>query len=756
MMVRRPGTASRDRPATEPDVSASRSVEPGRLGDVWGGLAAMLVAFPSSIAFGAVIYSAAAPELAGQGALAGVLGAAALGLLAPIVGRNPGFISAPCAPAAAVLSGFAAELSAHAGLGSERILGLLALTALLAAALQVLLGALRAGRLIKYIPHQVVSGYLSGVGLIIALAQLPKLLGTPSGLGLGEALLAPARWSAASVIVGLVTLAVCLATPRLSSRVPATIVGLAAGTACYFGLGLAWPELLRLEGNPLLLGPVEASGSLVEAARGRLLGLAALRPSDLALVAGPAATLAVLLSIDTLKTGVVLDALLGRRHASNRELLAQGAGNAAAFLVGGVPGAGTMGPSLVNVTSGARTTRASVLEGALVVVAWLALGGLLAWLPVAALAGLLLAIAWRMLDLRAFRLLAQRDGRLDFFVIASVVAVAVGIGLIQASVVGVCLAILLFIRDQIRGNVILGRHDLRQVHSKRRRPSEEWRVLDEVGAAAELVRLQGNLFFGTTDQLFSQLEADLDRRRFLLLDFRRVLSMDYTAAQLLHQLARRLREHGGALLFCGMPAAGPRRRDLEDYLEQVRLLGEGGAGARLFDTREQALEWIEARLLEAAGRPEAEPSRPLPLSGMSLLRDLPDEVLAALEGLVRERSAPAGERLLAADEEGDEIVLVRRGLVHVLLPLASGKRHHVATVGPGEAFGEMSFLDRSRRSAEAVAAEPTEYYLLARGDFDRLAESDPRFASVVFERLSRELAARLRSTSAELRAVEER
>ena len=716
----------------------------------------MLVAFPSSVAFGAVIYSAASPELAGQGALAGVLGAAALGLTAPLIGRNPGFISAPCAPAAAVLSGFAAELSARAGLGAERILGLIALTALLAAALQVLLGLLRAGRLIKFIPYQVVSGYLSGVGLLIAIAQFPKLLGVPAGTGLGHALGSPRLWSWPSLVVGLITLAVSLLLPLWSRRLPATIVGLAAGTAVYFGLGLLRPELLVLEGNALLLGPVEASGSLLEAAHGRLLGLAGLQLSDLLLVAGPAATLGVLLSIDTLKTGVVLDALLGRRHASNRELFAQGAGNAVAFVAGGVPGAGTMGPSLVNVTSGGRRITASLIEGGLVVLAWLVFGGLLAWLPVGALAGLLLAIAVHMVDLKSFKLLAQPDSRLDFVIIAAVVATAVGVGLIQASVVGVCLAILLFIRDQIRGNVILRRHDLSEVHSKRRRRAEEWRVLDEAGERAELLQLQGNLFFGTTDQLVTQVEPDLPRRRYLVLDMRRVMSMDYTAANLLKQLARRLQERGGELLFCSLPTAGEKRRDLEDYLRQVGLLGRKGAGTAVFETREEALEWVEGRLLEEAGSTSTEPTRPLPLGETALFRGVPEAVLARLQAAVRERSFETGDKLIEAGQEGDEIVIVRRGRVRVLLPLESGKRHHVATIGTGVAFGEMAFLDRGRRSAEAVAAIPTDCYLLSREDFDRIAAEDPELARIVFERLARELAARLRATSAELRVVEER
>ena len=121
-------------------------------GDLWGGLAAMLVALPLAIAFGVLIYTAIGPDHAGEGALAGILGAAALGIIAPLVSRNGGFITAPCAPAAAVMSALAAELAASGNLSVARITMLLAITALLSSLLQIVYGLVRAGRLIKFIP----------------------------------------------------------------------------------------------------------------------------------------------------------------------------------------------------------------------------------------------------------------------------------------------------------------------------------------------------------------------------------------------------------------------------------------------------------------------------------------------------------------------------------------------------------------------------------------------------------------------------
>lgn len=724
-----------------------------RAGEFWGGLAAMLVALPSAIAFGVLVYSPLGPAHAGDGALAGVVGAAVLGIVAPLIGRNGGFITAPCAPAAAVLSAMMAGFVAEGSLPLERLPGLLALTALIAALLQVALGLLRAGKLIKFIPYQVVTGYLSGVALVIAVGQLPRLLGLPKGLPLAEGLLQPQAWNWTGIGVGLATIAAMAAAPWLTKKVPAAIIGVAAGVAAYGALALLQPGLRELAGNPLVIGSFDTSGSLLEAAAGRAASLLAIEPSDVAPVFAPAATLAVLLSIDTLKTGVVLDALTHRRHDSNRELLAQGGANFASFLAGGMPGAGTMGATLVNVTSGGRTLWSGVLEGALALAAFLLLGTAIAWVPIAALAGLLIMIAWKMFDRGMFRLVLNRGTRIDFLIILVVVVVA-QFGLILASVVGVGLAILLFIRDQILSSVISGVAHLDQVRSKRKRLLAEQALLAKHGAMAAVAQLRGNLFFGTTDQLFSELEGELGRLRYLLLDLRRVHSMDYTAVHLLEQMRARLRERGGELLFSGMPSNLPSRPDIERYLAELGLAGRGGIP--VFDTRDGAIEWMEDRILESAGWTPPAAEQVLELSRIELFADLDADSLGDLASAVESRKLPAGGKLCSRGDQGDELYLIRRGRVRVLLPLEGGKHHHLVTLCQGDYFGEMAFIDREPRSADVVAATDTEVYALSRGRFDEIVRRNPSLGQRVFEALAHAVSRRLRAADAELQALEAR
>ena len=482
----------------------------------------MLVALPSAIAFGVTIFSPLGGSYAAQGAIAGILGTTALGIVASSFGGTKRLISAPCAPAAAVLAALAIGFS-DKGVAPESALLMLTLVGLICGVLQVTFGAVGLGRLIKYMPFPVVSGYLSGVGLIIILSQIPKFLGVPKGTGFWDSLSSLSSWQWQGIAVGAVTVAVMLLAPKFTKVVPAAILGLTAGVLTYFGLALADKNLLALSGNPLIVGPLGGSGEgLGEAILGRWKSIGGLRPADVWNVIIPGATLAVLLSIDTLKTCVVLDALTRSRHDSNRELIGQGLGNLATTAIGGVQGAGQMGATLVNISSGGQTRRSGLIEGVLALGAFLVLGSLIAWVPIAALAGILIVIGFRMFDRHSLQLLKSRSTILDFVVIVAVVVVAETISLIAASGVGIALAILLFIREQIGGSVVRRKAYGKEMFSKQVRLPAEMAILEKHGEATVILELQGSLFFGTTDQLLSALEPELGRRTYVILDMRRV------------------------------------------------------------------------------------------------------------------------------------------------------------------------------------------------------------------------------------------
>jgi sulfate permease, SulP family len=731
----------------------------GTLGaDLWGGAASMLVALPSAIAFGITVYALIGPESLARGANAGIIGAIALGLIAPVLGGAPRLISAPCAPAAAVLAAFATELLAPAGgaagSGTERIIVLLMLVGFLAGVLQLAYGALGFGRLIKYIPYPVVSGYLSAVAVLIFVSQVPKFLGLPNELATWGGVWSPPAWRLAALVVGGATVLGFVVTRHLTKAVPGTIVGLAAGLAAYWVYGAFDPTLRSLEHNPFVIGSVAGSGNGVAAALGASLSaLIQLSWSDVKLVVVPALTLSLLLSADTLKTCVVLDALTLSRHNANRELLGQGAANVVSGLFGGMPGAGTMGATLINHASGGRTRLSGICEGGFVLAAALLLRPWLAWLPIPALAGLLLVVAFRMIDWHNFDLLRQRSTLLDFLVIAAVVAVAVKFNLIAAAGAGLALAILLFIRDQVRGSVIRRKITADKFSSKQHRVAADQAVLESAGRAITICELQGSLFFGTTDQLLCELEPDLQHARYLILDWRRVRSVDYTAVHLLERFEARLKQRDGCLLFSRLPPAVSQGRDLRRYFEQVGVLKKD---VLVFDTLDDALQWAEDRVL-AAARPEPrEGDEPLGLADFDLTRPLTDPATTAVLGhCVDERSFAAGEHIFRAGEHSDRLYLIRRGVVRIVLPLNQGGHHNLASFGRGSFFGEMAFLDSGVRSADAVATEPTSLFVISRSVFDAVSARQPEVASRILAELARELAVRLRRSDAEIRALYE-
>ena len=720
--------------------------------DAWGGLAAMLVALPSAIAFGVASFAGLGAGYSAQGALAGMLGAAALGLVASAWGGAPRLITAPCAPAAAVLSALALQMSTT-GTEASAILLMLAVTALIAAGLQILFGVIGLGRLIKYMPYPVVSGYLSGVGLIIILSQIPKFLGAPEGATWHHVILLPAAWRWEAITVGAITILVMTLAPRFTKKVPAAILALAAGVTSYFLLCLVEPVLFSLNGNSLIVGPLRGEGpGFVETLSTRWKSVGAVDLSDVYSVVVPAITLAILLSIDTLKTCVVLDAMTRSRHDSNRTLIGQGLGNLASVAVGGMPGAGTMGATLVNVSSGGSTRWSGLIEGGLALAAFLLLSSILAWVPIGALAGILIVIGVRMIDRDSLQYLSSRETVLDFVVIAAVVIVALSFGLIAASGTGIVLAIALFIREQVGGAIVAQKTYGNRRFSKRVRTTAEMDILEKRGDQAVVFELQGSLFFGTTDKLYTALEPELGVRRYVVLDFRRVQSVDVTAVHMLQQMEDRLSERGALLLFSCIPARVPSGRDIRHYFKEVGL-DQAGRRARVFDEIDDALEWIEDSLIDEAHIEQAS-EKPLELREIDLFAGRKQETLAALEACMEARACQAGKRIFARGDTGDEIYLIRRGAVRILLPLGDGRSHHLATFGRGSFFGEMAFLDHQPRSADAVTFTDCDLYVLSRGRFDGLVEGHKLLGLNLMEGLARVLAARLRHTDAELNALE--
>lgn len=722
----------------------------GLTGDLWGGLAAMLVALPSAIAFGVTIYAPLGGGYAAQGAVAGILGATVLGLVATAFGGTQRLISAPCAPAAAVLSALAITFTQQE-LPPELVLLMLGMVGLLAGLIQIALGSVGVGRLIKYIPYPVVSGYLSAVGLIIIGSQIPKLLGSPAGTDLLTALAHPGAWSWQAIVVGATVIATMALAPLVSAAVPGAIVGLIAGVGGYLVLGVVNPALMTTTSNPLLIGQI-AVGDInplhTMASYWNLLGGLGLQ--TLLNVLAPALTLAVLLSIDTLKTCVVLDAMTNSSHDPNRELVGQGLGNMASAMVGGISGAGTMGASLVNLSSGGATRRSGLVAGGLSLIAFVTLTPLIAWLPVSALAGILIVIGARMIDRHSMQFFFTPTTRLDFVVIVLVILTALFVNLIAASGVGVALAILLFIREQTRSSVVRNRIEGKDFFSERARNRNEPQEATIETDSLVVFELQGSLFFGTANQLHAALEPETTTRKYVILSMRRVQSLDVTATHVLEQIKNRLEENNAYLVFCDIPKGLPSGLKMKRFLKDTGVVRPTNK-AFAFRQLDDALEWVEAQGRQPAQPPEDD--TPLALQDMPLMALQNSQAVTALESMLSTRTVKAGKKIYKAGVADTDLLFIRRGVVKVSVPIRGKEQYHLVTVVKGATLGSMGFLAHEGQSAEALAVTDVDLYALPAAGFSILAEQHPALALAISQHLTQQLANYLRVSLAEIQAL---
>ena len=718
--------------------------------NIWGGLASMLVAIPSSIAFGVTIFSALGVNLAAQGAVAGILGTAALGLVSPTFGGSSRLITAPCAPAAAVLSALAIGF-VHDGISSGTILLMLGLIGLLAGIMQIGLGVLGVGKLIKFVPYPVVSGYLSGVGLLIIGSQIPHFLGASHGKGLIDAVMNPADWAWQSVLVGLAVGGTMIVTPRITNLVPAAIVALLAGIGVYLALAVAGWAAFSPENNPLLIGTLPSSPlRFMDSLNLRFNSVHSLGLKVVVDVLVPAMTLAALSSIDTLKTCLVTDAMTNTHHNSNKELVGQGLGNIASALVGGVPGSGTMGATMINIASGGTSKISGIMEGVFALGAYFIFAPMIAWIPVSALAALLIVIGFRMIDRHSLAFFFAPSTRLDFLVILSVILVAIFGDLIAASGVGVAVSMVLFIREQIRGSVVHSRIEGKELLAHRVHLLAAKDYLNQQSDKVVVIELQGSLFFGTASQLLDALESEIATRKYVILSMRRVHSLDVTATHVLEQIKDRLEEYDAYLIFCDIPKGLPSGLKMKKFLKETGVV-RPTTKALAFRQLDDAVEWVESEML--AGFPEPDHSTPMDLAQMPLFAGCSAPTLAALEDATYLRSIKEGKKLFKPDEESDELFFIRQGLVKVSLSMGKKDDYHFATCGPGELIGGMGFLDKMNQYAEAEALTDMSVYVLPRSQFEILVRDQAHVAVVILEALGRSLSNRLRFSINQLHAL---
>ncbi|GAB3378907.1 SulP family inorganic anion transporter [Spongiibacter taiwanensis] len=529
-------------------------------GDITGGITAGVVALPLALALGVA---------SGLGPMAGLYGAICVGFFAALFGGTESQISGPTGPMVVVLAGLFASLSGDAALIFTAVV--------LAGLLQIVFGVLGLGAYIRLVPYPVISGFMTGIGVIIIILQLSPLLGheAPSGtLGaLGHLPTALADIHVANLALGLGTLALVYSWPaKVGKYLPAPLAALIIGGVLAYLL-LDVPVLGDIPtGLPTFNLPVIPDQSLW------------------LLVIEAAFILALLGSIDSLLTSLVADNMTRSRHDSNRELVGQGLGNTVSGLLGGIAGAGATMRTVVNIRSGGKTRISGAVHALVLLAIVLGMGPLASNIPLAVLAGILVKVGLDIVDWSYIKR-AHQGPRWDLALMGLVLGLTVFVDLITAVAAGVVLAALSFVRQIAKLQIENLRYLPEHLDSE-----EERGLLERLGHRTLLFEFSGPLSFGAAADLGHHVREHCEPgSQVLLLDFSRVPSLDVSAVVAVENIATDASISGKSLYLIGLN--GTVRQTLEKM--NGGLPGDGVFNARIDALRAAAIALDRAEAGEA-------------------------------------------------------------------------------------------------------------------------------------------------------------
>ena len=734
-------------------------------GDISGGISAAVIALPLALAFGVSAFAPiGTPEAMAMGAAAGLYGAIFTGIFASLFGGTASQITGPTGPMTVVITGFIATTMKHPVIQqqSDPLSTLLTLTAMvvfMGGLVQILMGLLRCGTLIKFIPYPVIAGFMNGIAVIIFLGQIAPILGMKTFFD-ADGIFSPIKLhegvgSLPILGIGVATVIVILIAPKITRKVPASLVGLIFGTGLYLLLGKTiLPEFTRFEGNPFIIGAIPAGFPVpfgyLSIPIGDILKMVLQYPT---LFIAPAVALGVLGAIDSLLTSLVADVSTKTKHQSNRELFGQGMGNVLSAIFGGMPGAGATVRTVVSINSGGRTRLSGMIHGSLLLFILVALGPVAGWIPMCVLAGILMVTAVSMLDTYSLSLIRKKTAFKDLLVVAVVTIITVVLDLMIAVGIGFMIAALLFLRDLIAAKVYRKKFRCDRIHSKRIRTETECEVLKEYGSKILVYELSGNLFFGTTDKLSDDVEAEMNGTLMIIFDLKRVDTIDITGAELIKRICDDVKANGETFMLSSLFSGTRQREELNLYLRDLGVMESVGE-ENIFPDMDRALEAAENRLIQKYLPQSNMPDSSRDLSNFALLKDLDPEELGKVKSVMRTEHYIAGETIFKEGQQGDSIFFIGSGYVSILGPSGPERNTRFISLGPGLYFGEMALLERSVRSADAVADEDCELYVLQLDELEKLMQEDASTRARILHAMARGLSQRLRLLSAEMSALE--
>ena len=515
-------------------------------GDIFGGITAGIVALPLALAFGIQAFGGInAPGAASMGALAGLVGATLLGFFAALFGGTHSQISGPTGPMTVITASLiSAAWTASSGNFAAVIIAM-AMAGVFCGLFQIMFGVMRIGKYVRYIPYPVLSGFMSGIGVIIILQQIYPLIGKKSPISTLDMLINfPAACadgvSIMALVLGLGTICLIIGFPYLTKKIPATLVALIVMTVisilCSFDAALTIGKIPA--GLPM---PFFAKGGI------DLSGIDWVQTIEASLI--PGLTLAGLGSIDTLLTSIVADNITKTKHDSNKELIGQGIGNAVAGLFCGISGAGATMRTVVNVKSGGRTQISGMVHAIFLLAILLGLGSMVKYVPLSVLAGILITVGWGIIDFRGFKDLTHIP-KADAFVLIVVFLMTVFVDLLTAVGIGMVIACVLFMKragdlaeQQYEGGVLTDGFD------KNTPWEDEADVTDEMKQHIYIQRLEGPIFFGSITGFNKVMHDVPENISTVIIRMKRVTFMDQSGAYAMESAIKDLQAQGIKVLM---------------------------------------------------------------------------------------------------------------------------------------------------------------------------------------------------------------
>lgn len=726
-------------------------------GDISGGFAATLIAIPHAMGLGLLAFAALGTAWAPVGVVAGLLSVVVGSFVSGVIPSGSCMMMGTRTSVTMVFAGILAALAAHPQLQTPQgpdvpqLLTLAFIAVFLSGLFQLGFGVLRLGRAIKFVPYPVLAGFMNGIAILMIVSQVGPMLGADASPSL-QALLNDANLiRPASLLVTAVVVAVIFLAPRVTRKVPVMLCGLLVGVPLHYLL--AWL-------SPGIVGPLVGEMPMTDFAPRELVSMLHLSVRDdfadwLAFLLPSALLLAAVASLDGLLAAVVVDPVTRSRHDSDRLLKAQGAAAALAAAFGAVPPAASTHTRAAGFLSGGRTRWCSLFHALFMLLSLFVLGPLIAQIPVAALAGVIIYTALTLVD-RWTRDLVHRLGAegaerreilLNLAVVAGVTLSMLVLNLMAAFAVGIAAAVFLLL-IKLSGSPVRRVLDGTVRASLKIRSPEERAMLRPQGRQIRIFELEGAIFFGTADRLQMDVENLPDEVRFVIFDFRRVTEVDASGVRALETICHMTDRRNMMVLLSHLG----RDAGQGGYLRAMGLAAVVAAEHWFIDL-DRALEWTEDQLLE---RDRFEDAPELQLRDMSLFDGFDTAEMATLGAYVLRHELMHGDVVFKEGDAGDRVYLIARGSVSIKLQLADeGRARRLATFMPGVFFGEMAMLEGEPRSADAFAkGEQVVLYSLGADELARIVQEHPQLGMKLFRNLGRELATRLRITSGALRALE--